>query len=56
MDAGDRGVKMVKTGDEGLGDELVLAQDSVGKLNGFKVSVGSKGGSGGGRGSIERNF
>ena len=39
--AGDRGVKMVKTGGEGLGDELVLMQDSVGKLNGFKVTVGS---------------
>ena len=29
--AGDRGVNMVKTGGEGLGDELVLTQDSVGK-------------------------
>ena len=41
MVSGDRGVKMVKTGGEGLGDELVLTQDSMGKLNGFKVTVGS---------------
>ena len=41
MVSGDRGVKMVKTGGEGLGDELVLTQDSVVKFNGFKVTVGS---------------
>ena len=32
---GDQGVKMVEMGGEGLGDELVLTQDSLSKLNGF---------------------
>ena len=41
--AGDQGVKMVKTGGEGLGDVFVLMQDSVSKVNGLKVTVGSKG-------------
>ena len=36
--AGDRGVRMVKTGGEGLGDELVLTQYSVGKLDHPKPS------------------
>ena len=39
--AGDWGVKMVKTGGEGLGDVFILTQDSVSKPNVFKVTVGS---------------
>ena len=39
--ASNRGVKMFQTGGEGLGDVFILTQDSVSKLNGFEVMVGS---------------
>ena len=52
----DGGVKMVEMGSKGLGNELVLVQDSVSQANGFEITECAKGGFGSSWGSAEWDF